>query len=179
MRIYNWDAENRLTSIEIRTNVITDSTLWQRVTCDYDYQHRRVRKQVYRWNPGASQYLLSSSLRFLYDGWNLIGQVDEVTGMRMTFLWGADLSGSLQGAGGVGGLKAIVMHNGSLAGAYFCQYDANGNVLALVHATLTDSNGNVVADGTAVQTSCSDPSANWASAIKAWDKIAGTKIGQP
>lgn len=131
---YTWDGENRLTRIETRTNAITDSNYWQRLDATYDYQSRRVRKQVFAWNPGTGSYQLSTSLRFFYDGWNLVGQVDEVTGTRLSFVWGSDLSGSMQGAGGVGGLKALIVHNGSLAGTYFYSYDGNGNVAALVNA---------------------------------------------
>ena len=131
---YTWDGENRLKRIETRTNAITDSAYWQRIDCDYDYMSRRVRKQVFTWNPSTNNYHLSTSTRCFYDGWNLIGQVDEVTGTRLSFLWGTDLSGSLQGAGGVGGLKAMTVHNGASAGTYFYGYDGNGNVAVLVNA---------------------------------------------
>jgi hypothetical protein len=131
---YTWDGENRLTRIETRTNAITDSNYWQRLDATYDYQSRRVRKQVSTWNPGTSSYQLSTSLRFFYDGWNLVGQVDEVTGTRLSFIWGSDLSGTMQGASDVGGLNALIVHNGSLAGTYFYSYDGSGNVTALVNA---------------------------------------------
>lgn len=131
---YTWDGENRLKRMETRTNAITDSAYWQRIDCDYDCMSRRVRKRTYAWNPSASDYQLTSSVRFFYDGWNLIGQVDEVTGARMSFLWGMDLSGSLQGAGGVGGLVAVTVHNGALAGTYFYAHAGNGNVATLVNA---------------------------------------------
>ena len=47
-------------------------------------------------------------------------------------MWGLDLSGSLQGAGGVGGLLAV---NDVVNGTNFVAYDGNGNVAALVNAT--------------------------------------------
>lgn len=44
---------------------------------------------------------------------------------ELAFFWGPDLSGTLQGAGGVGGLVAV-----SIAGQfYFPGYDNNGNVV--------------------------------------------------
>jgi RHS repeat-associated protein len=131
---YTWDGENRLTRIETRTNAIIDSNYWQRIDCTYDNQSRRIRKQVFTWNPSAIGYQLTTSLRFFYDAWNLVGQVDEVTGTRLSFVWGTDLSGTMQAAGGVGGLDALIVHNGSLAGTYFYGYDGNGNVAALVNA---------------------------------------------
>ena len=69
----------------------------------------------------------------VFDGWNPVyertvdglteGQVAEVT-----YVWGTDLSGSLQGAGGVGGLLAV-NRDGTW---YVPLYDANGNVTAYV-----------------------------------------------
>jgi RHS repeat-associated protein len=46
-------------------------------------------------------------------------------------MWGLDLSGSMQGAGGVGGLLAV---NDWANGAHFAAYDGNGNVVAMVKA---------------------------------------------
>ena len=48
------------------------------------------------------------------------------------YLWGADLSGSAQGAGGVGGLLEIV-YCGNLM-TNFVAFDGNGNLAALVNA---------------------------------------------
>jgi RHS repeat-associated protein len=47
-------------------------------------------------------------------------------------MWGLDLSGSMQGAGGVGGLLAV---NDVANGAHFVAYDGNGNVAVLVKGT--------------------------------------------
>jgi RHS repeat-associated protein len=76
---------------------------------------------------------------FVYDGWNLIAEVlRPVSGVQTTnrYVWGRDLSGSLQGAGGVGGLLAV-SRNGTW---YFPFYDNNGNVTAYV-----DEHGTTVA----------------------------------
>jgi RHS repeat-associated protein len=52
------------------------------------------------------------------------------------YVWGLDLSGSLDGAGGVGGLLWVTLHtaSGLAAGTHFVAYDGNGNVVALVSA---------------------------------------------
>jgi len=39
-----------------------------------------------------------------------------------------DLSGTMQGAGGVGGLLAVRVHDGEDAGDYYPAFDGNGNV---------------------------------------------------
>jgi RHS repeat-associated protein len=49
-----------------------------------------------------------------------------------SYMWGLDLSGSMQGAGGVGGLLAV---NDAANGVHFGAYDGNGNVAALVKGT--------------------------------------------
>jgi RHS repeat-associated protein len=46
-------------------------------------------------------------------------------------MWGLDLSGSMQGAGGIGGLLAA---NLGTNGTHFVAYDGNGNVTAMVDA---------------------------------------------
>ena len=45
-----------------------------------------------------------------------------------TYTWGLDLSGSLQGAGGVGGLLSVTEYNATGNDTYYPTYDANGNV---------------------------------------------------
>jgi RHS repeat-associated protein len=129
---YTWDGENRLTRIQTATNLVADSMQWRRIECSYDAMSRRVRKQLYRWT--GSLWTEVESLRFFYDGWNLIGQIDEATGVKLSFAWGIDLSGTPQGAGGVGGLLAMTVHNGTNAGTYFYAYDGNGNVAAVINA---------------------------------------------
>jgi RHS repeat-associated protein len=47
------------------------------------------------------------------------------------FLWGLDLSGTMQGAGGVGGLLAVVV-DGAAPATYYPCYDANGNITSYV-----------------------------------------------
>jgi RHS repeat-associated protein len=72
--------------------------------------------------------------KFVYDGWNLIAELDANNAPLRSYVWGTDLSGTIQGAGGVGGLLAMKVHDDPLAGNYFYCYDGNGNVLALVNA---------------------------------------------
>jgi RHS repeat-associated protein len=68
----------------------------------------------------------------VYDGWNLIAVLDGDLHVKQSFLWGPDLSGTMQGAGGVGGLLAVT---DATQGTHFVAYDDNGNVVALVNAT--------------------------------------------
>jgi len=72
-------------------------------------------------------------LVFLYDGWNLIAELNaNASNAKMrTYLRGSDLSGTAQGAGGVGGLLKLT-YVGTQTTNAFVAFDGNGNVLALV-----------------------------------------------
>ncbi|HWV99157.1 MAG TPA: RHS repeat-associated core domain-containing protein [Candidatus Acidoferrum sp.] len=64
---------------------------------------------------------------------NLVGELTSVNIAVRTYLWGVDLSGSPQGAGGVGGLMGTAYYGSSTTNC-FVAFDGNGNVAALVNA---------------------------------------------
>ena len=101
-----WDAENRLIEVDR-----ADGT---KVCYSYDAQSRRISKKV-----GTG-----TATRYIYDGWNIIAEYNGAT-LGKKYTWGMDLSGSMQGAGGVGGLLAVNEVGGS---TYYPTYDGNGNV---------------------------------------------------
>ncbi len=124
-----WDAENRL--IDMTSHSSGPSGSRKSLQFAYDSQGRRYSKVVSNWTGSAWTRVLHE--RFLYDGWNLLGAFNGTNAAIIrSFLWGLDLSGSMQGAGGVGGLIAFRQHSGSQAGSHFAAYDGNGNVMALV-----------------------------------------------
>ena len=122
---YTWDAENRLTKLESLSSAPTTSK--RKVEMEYDFQSRRIKKLSYTHN--GSAWVLHSTTKFLYDGWNVICELDSANTLTRSYLWGLDLSGGLQGAGGVGGLVSSKPSGGS---AHFAAYDGNGNVMGLV-----------------------------------------------
>ena len=76
---------------------------------------------------------------FFTNGWNVELEHDGANyTQRMT--WGLDLSQSLQGAGGVGGLVMVENLTSGTAVPHFPTYDGNGNITAWV-----DGSGTVVA----------------------------------
>jgi RHS repeat-associated protein len=117
---YAYDAENRLT-VAYSNNVCVVSNA-------YDHMSRRVLK----WTP-------CHTTTFVYDGWLPILEIVATSSEVATnaYVWGKDLSGTMQGAGGVGGMLAVSL-NGSW---YFPFYDNNGNVTAYV-----GESGSVVAE---------------------------------
>ena len=125
---YGWDAENRLTNMTSLSTAPTGSK--RKLDFVYDFQGRRIQKIVST-NNGAAYYPQSTNL-FVYDGWNLIAVLRPPSSVLQSFVWGLDLSGSMEGAGGVGGLLAI---NDAINGAHFAACDGNGNIAALVKGT--------------------------------------------
>jgi RHS repeat-associated protein len=53
--------------------------------------------------------------------------------LARSYTWGPDLSGSLQGAGGIGGL--VFVRDSSTSGSYYPAYDGNGNLTAMVSSS--------------------------------------------
>ena len=124
---YTWDGENRLIEMKSDAAVATEAVKW--LVFAYDSQGRRISKTVSNWNSGWS---LEAERKYAYDDWNLLAELDGDANLLRSFLWGTDLSGSMQGAGGVGGLVAV---KDSAEGCHFAAYDGNGNVVGLVDAT--------------------------------------------
>ena len=128
---YTWDEENQLKSVETATGTPTD---WRmRAEFTYDPEGRRAGKSVYAWTNAA--WALTKRLVFIYDGWNLLAEVEatgETPWVTRDYGWGLDLSGSMQGAGGVGGLLWIDNWPGTSAvEGHFVQHDIRGNVILL------------------------------------------------
>jgi RHS repeat-associated protein len=102
----------------------------------YDYQGRRIQKDVCTNNPSTLTYELSTRTKFAYDGWNLLATLTSDLRPLTSFTWGLDLSGSEQGAGGVGGLLwESEISNTQIIDSHFPAYDGNGNVMTLVKSS--------------------------------------------
>jgi RHS repeat-associated protein len=116
---YSWDAENRLTAVYSNNTLLVSNI--------YDHQSRRIAKIISRSGTETQRR------DFVYDSWNLIQELITDNGSLTTnsFTWGLDLSGDLQGAGGVGGLLAVQRDSTS----FFPCFDANGNVTEYIDAT--------------------------------------------
>jgi hypothetical protein len=126
---YSWDGENRLAGMETLTN-LPSGVPRVRLVFGYDHMGRRAHKEVSQVVSG--EWAVVRRHAFTYDGWNLVREVvtaDSSTATNVYF-WGLDLSGSLQGAGGIGGLLGMTKGTTNL----FYAYDANGNVGELLGA---------------------------------------------
>jgi len=116
-----WDGENRLIETQVGTS-------GPHVRYLYDAQSRRIAKIT-----GDVSELT------VYDAWNPIAEYTRSTGvppvLSQAYTWGTDLSGTIQGAGGVGGLLSLAINNQPSTLNFFPTYDGNGNVSEYLDST--------------------------------------------
>lgn len=138
---YTWDGENRLYRAQ-ETGDVVEGT--KRIEFRYDHQGRRYWKQVWVARPDASgngfSWYVAGTTNFVYDGWNCIEQTSASNTFHVDYLWGLDLSGSAQGAGGVGGLllRVDTVDHHVAAPTFrrsYPTYDGNGNVSEYLDST--------------------------------------------
>lgn len=132
---YAWDGYGRLTNV-VSTHAATNFML----EFTYYPDGQRATKVVSNWNGSACSPIRTNS--YVYDGWNLISErITESTNapITKTYSWGLDLAGRKTGklgqeAGGIGGLLAITVVQGSSTNVYLPVSDHNGNITALLDA---------------------------------------------
>jgi RHS repeat-associated protein len=128
---YEWNAENRLVKVTTPLVGLPSNVPKVKLKMDYDQQGRRI-SQVRSTYDGSS-WAWQETRSFIYDGWNLVGERRGTASGTTTnwYVWGLDMSGTIQGAGGVGGLLYAnfngVSHN-------YYAFDGNGNVSEVVGA---------------------------------------------
>jgi RHS repeat-associated protein len=127
-RNFAYDDENQLISVWVTNAWRSDFV--------YDGKLRRRARFESKWVGGT--WVTNTLVRYVYDG-NLVVQERDGNNLpSVTYTRGKDLSGSLEGAGGIGGLLARTDNSGALGvpsatypHAYY-HADANGNVTCLV-----------------------------------------------
>jgi RHS repeat-associated protein len=125
-RSFAYDSENQLTNVMVAEQ-------WQS-SFIYDGLNRRRIERDYSWN--GSGWVKTNEVHFIYDGYRLVQERDTNNNVLVTYTRGLDLSGSLQGAGGIGGLLARTDGNGST----FYHADGAEDITALM-----DGSQNVLA----------------------------------
>ena len=126
-RQFAYDDENQLIAVWV-------SGSWSN-SFVYDGLMRRRIERDYTWN--GSSWTQTNEIHFIYDG-NVVVQERDANNLPLvTYTRGNDLSGSLPGAGGIGGLLARTDNGLSLAGSVFTHAfyhaDGNGNVTCLIY----------------------------------------------
>ncbi|MDT9293261.1 MAG: hypothetical protein P5698_25660, partial [Limnospira sp. PMC 1295.21] len=120
-------TENQLVRQTHRDDITLTPLVRTRISYTYDSQGRRVKRVISRWDTVEEAFFPEETLLFLWDGWNLIAEIKNDHTPVRTYTWGLDLSGSMQGAGGVGGLLSVKIHDGNHTVLPY--YDGNGNVM--------------------------------------------------
>ena len=128
-----WNGENRLVKTESASSVPDAQKV--KVENDYDFVGRRVRKTVSSGYSGGT-YTTTNVTTYVWDGFNIIAEMCDA-GYTNWYTFGLDLSGTLQGAGGVGGLLAVTTDDDLTVSAN-CE---NGRSAILIHFMFLKSIG--------------------------------------
>jgi RHS repeat-associated protein len=165
-RLFAYDDENQLTDL-IVTNGLNDSTM---TVFTYDGLRRLRLRQEYVWSnvqegpqfgdryvqPDSLgplwDWYLTAEVQYIYDGNRVIEERDDYSGLAVSYTRGTDLSGSLEGAGGIGGLLArSTGSSGNWTSHTYYHADGNGNITYLLDSSQTmvasyryDSFGNII-----------------------------------
>ena len=118
---FGYDDENQLTQVWVPGQWFSQFT--------YDGKMRRRIRQEYTWSSGWVQ---TNIVYYVYDGNVVIQERDINKFPTATYTRGKDLSGWLQGAGGIGGLLART--DNTTGQPAFYHADGNGNVTMLVNS---------------------------------------------
>jgi RHS repeat-associated protein len=120
-RYFEYDDENELASVTVSNSYRSEFV--------YDGRMRRRKRREFSWVSGS--WVTNLEVRYVYDGLLVIQERDTNSLPLVTYTRGIDLSGSFQGAGGIGGLLARTDHR-LMAHAYY-HSDGSGNVTCLIN----------------------------------------------
>ena len=107
---YYWNGENRMIRAEEK-DAPPDREPYV-IAYAYDHMGRNV---------------LKDGARYIWDDYNIIVE-NAASSNLVVNMWGLDVDGTMQGAGGVGGLLAVE----NIDAVYLSAYDGNGNVTEYV-----------------------------------------------
>src|SRR5206468_551497 len=90
-------------------------------------------------NPTGGVWVLSSETRYIYDGNRVIQERGGNNTPAVSYTRGNDLSGSLEGAGGIGGLLARSdgYSSGNWSTHNYYHADGNGNITFMLNSSQT------------------------------------------
>jgi RHS repeat-associated protein len=132
---YDWGDAGRLTRKVANPATLKDAgALSEVVDLVYDADGRRIQK--IRTVTFPDNWIVVEQSKVLWSGWLPVLEIrsrnNQITDQRW-FQWGADLSGTLEGAGGIGGLVAIIEEKPNGAKRTLLPvYDGLGNVTGVV-----------------------------------------------
>lgn len=96
--VYQYDAADRLIQVDYH-----DGTYYQREKFYYDGLNR-LRRIYTEYSTDFSTWIFGEDIRLVYDGRQIIQERTQTNAVIATYTRGKDISGSLSGAGGIGGI---------------------------------------------------------------------------
>jgi RHS repeat-associated protein len=141
---FAYDDENQLIQVWVPSQWFSQFT--------YDGKMRRRIRQEF--TAQGSGWVQTNEVYYVYDG-NVVIQERDINNLpTTTYTRGKDLSGSLEGAGGIGGLLSMTLNTGPgpvSSNSSFYHSDGNGNITMLINSSqgiaakyLYDAFGNVL-----------------------------------
>jgi RHS repeat-associated protein len=128
---YYYDGENQLAAVD-------DYSTFYSFRIDFSYDGRgRLRWRGESVPDGMGGWTLTSETRYIYDGMRVIQERDGSNNPVVAYTRGIDLSGSFEGAGGIGRLLARShgYSSGSFTNHNFYHADGNGNITYMVNGS--------------------------------------------
>jgi len=93
------DQASRPPNVESKSGFSTGSK--RKLEFEYDWRGRRINQVSHSdWN--GSSYPSSITTKFIDNGWNLMAELERSNNVILSYVWGADLSATMKGAGEVG-----------------------------------------------------------------------------
>ena len=139
---FSYDAENQLGNwyyYDSSTNGNGQPTSAGDLRTEFVYDGRgRLRKRVeYTVSGFPYSWTVSTETRYVYDGMRVIQERNSGNTPTVSYTRGSDLSGALEGAGGIGGLLARShgYSSGSWTNHNFYHADGNGNITYMVNSS--------------------------------------------
>ena len=124
LRAFDYDDENQLIRVTVTNSFKSEFA--------YDGKMRRRIRREYLWQGGT--FRLTQEVRYVYDGNLVVQERDALNVPTISYTRGNDLSGSLEGAGGIGGLLAISQLSSVNPQHFYYHADGNGNITALINS---------------------------------------------
>jgi RHS repeat-associated protein len=140
---YIYDDENRLVQwFYYQNGIANPATGDLRTDFRYDGLGRLRQRLEYLYNAPTNLLLFAgwnpqSTNEYLYDGWRVLQERDGSNVPLVSYTRGNDLSGTLEGAGGIGGLlaRSSGYSSGNWTSHAYYHADGNGNITCLINAS--------------------------------------------
>ena len=153
---YVYDDENRLVQWNYYQTGTPGSDGDLATAFDYDGMGRLRQRIEYVYSVGLGDWVPTSQVHYVYDGRRVIEERDGDNTPLVSYTRGNDLSGTLEGAGGIGGLLARSdgYSGGNWSTHNYYHADGNGNITYLVDSSQAlaasyryDPFGNTISQG--------------------------------